>query len=76
MFIIVDKLTGKILVEKLYTKLEKAENQINKSRSFTTIQPVVIALPSNSILKDIANGCEYGVVEYGGDYEFPPLDNN
>jgi hypothetical protein len=75
MYIIVDKLTGELLKDKIYTHEGTAKNQIKKGGFYLPYhEPVVIKMPSNEILKEVANGAEFAVIVYGGELELPPID--
>jgi hypothetical protein len=75
MFIIVDKLTGELLKDKIYTHEGTAKNQIKKGGFYLPYhEPVVITMPNSEILKEVSNGAEYGAIVTVNEDEFPEIN--
>lgn len=60
---------------KIYTHKGTAEHQIKRGGFYLpTEDPFVISMPSEEVLKKVANGSVYGTVSHKGEYQFSPID--
>lgn len=61
--IIVNKNTGSVIGSKIYTTKGRAEGIIKKATVSDKDEWIAIPLPSGYILRNIAKGSEYGLIQ-------------
>jgi hypothetical protein len=79
--ILINKKTGEVINDKIYTTKGRAEGTIKKTDNDERGDWVAIPLPSADILKNIANGSKYATIVHIGklpvkidDSDFEGLD--
>lgn len=72
-FLIVDKNTGDVIFDKIYTTEGRADAVLRKSNLLGKSEWVVVPMPDSSIIKSVANGGSFSVVVNGGFFE-PKMD--
>jgi len=78
-FLVVDKNTGKVVFDKIYTTEGRAQSIINAGLRRGNLKGaedlVVIPMPNDSLLKKIANGDSvYSTIRYVGELPLKELD--
>ena len=74
-FVIVNKITGELLTLKVYKHEGTAKHQIERGiYSAYRQDPVVIPMPSEHTMKEVANGASYSTIKYAGKLPLKPLE--
>lgn len=74
-FIIINKITGELLTLKIYKHEGTAKHQIERGIYSTYKQePVVIPMPSEHVMREVANGASYCTIKYAGKHPLTPLE--
>lgn len=73
-FLIVNRNTGEVIGDKIYTFRGRAEAVIEKKFVSDKNEWVIIPMPSADLLKAVAAGSHFSCVKYMGNLSTPELD--
>ncbi|UUV47106.1 hypothetical protein [Bacillus phage vB_BanS-Thrax5] len=69
-FLVIDKNTGEVVFDKIYTTAGRAQSIIDAGLRRGNVKGgqdlVVIPMPSKGVLKEIAEGAKYTTITYSG----------
>lgn len=79
-FLVINKNTGKVVFDKIYVSEGRANSIIKQGlrrgnvNGFGEEELAVIPMPSERVLKTVAEGGSYSTVTYGGKLTLPPIE--